>query len=91
MTTNQTLEAREVLELMGSPDSDAELQEIIDSIHMERGENRESLFQSRYKLPIFLAISVESLNSPKRMATSTFSAIKSRNTFVMNRSILMLG
>jgi len=62
VTTNQTLEAREVLELMGSPDSDAELQEIIDSIHMERGENREPLFQSRYKLPIFLAISIGMFN-----------------------------
>jgi len=62
VTTNQNLEAREVLEMMGSPDSDAELQEIIDSIHLERGENREPLFQARYKLPIFLAISIGMFN-----------------------------
>jgi SP family arabinose:H+ symporter-like MFS transporter len=62
VTTNQTIEAREVLELMGSPDSDAELQEIIDSIHMERGMQEEPLFTARYKLPIFLAISIGLLN-----------------------------
>src|ERR1700722_6727310 len=32
VTTNQTVEAREVLELMGSPNSEEELREIIDSI-----------------------------------------------------------
>jgi len=62
VTTNQTDEARDVLELMGSPDSEAELQEIIDSIHLERGAKQEPLFQGRYSLPIFLAVTVGLFN-----------------------------
>jgi SP family arabinose:H+ symporter-like MFS transporter len=62
VTTSRTDEAREVLELMGSPNSQAELQEIIDSVHLERGQAQEPLFQSRYKLPIFLAISIGLFN-----------------------------
>ena len=62
VTTNQTAEAREVLELMGSPNSEAELQEIIDSIHLERGAKLESLFNGRYGTPIFLAISIGLFN-----------------------------
>lgn len=62
VTTNRTDEAREVLEMMGSPDSRAELQEIIDSIHLERGAKPEPLFSGRYNLPIFLAISVGLFN-----------------------------
>jgi MFS transporter, SP family, arabinose:H+ symporter len=62
VTTNRTDEARRVLELMGSPDSAAELQEIVDSIHLERQFKQESLFNRRYALPIFLAISVGLFN-----------------------------
>jgi SP family arabinose:H+ symporter-like MFS transporter len=62
VTTNQTDEAREVLEMMGSPNSQAELQEIIDSVHLERGVKQEPLFNGRYNLPIFLAISIGLFN-----------------------------
>jgi sugar porter (SP) family MFS transporter len=62
VTTNQNDEAREVLELMGSPDSEAELREIIDSIHLERGAKQESLFNGKYNKPIFLAIAVGLFN-----------------------------
>jgi SP family arabinose:H+ symporter-like MFS transporter len=62
VTTNRTDEALQVLELMGSPDSEAELREIMDSIHLERGENHEPLFRSRYSLPIFLAVSIGLFN-----------------------------
>jgi SP family arabinose:H+ symporter-like MFS transporter len=62
VTTNQTQEAREVLEMMGSPNSEAELKEIMDSIHMERGMKPEPLFNKRYALPIFLAISIGLFN-----------------------------
>ena len=62
VTTNQTDEALEVLKLMGSPDSEAELQEIIASVHLERGLKPEPLFQKRYGLPIFLAISIGLFN-----------------------------
>ncbi|SNS35895.1 MFS transporter, sugar porter (SP) family [Granulicella rosea] len=62
VTTNRTDEALKVLELMGSPNSKAELQEIMDSVHMERGAKEEPLFTRRYALPIFLAISIGLLN-----------------------------
>jgi SP family arabinose:H+ symporter-like MFS transporter len=62
VTSNRTDEALDVLEMMGSPNSKAELQEIIDSIHLERGVKEEPLFQRRYALPIFLAISIGLLN-----------------------------
>jgi sugar porter (SP) family MFS transporter len=62
VTTNQTDEAREVLEMMGSPNSKAELQEIIDSVHLERGVKQEPLFNGRYNLPIFLAVSIGLFN-----------------------------
>ena len=62
VTTNQNDEALDVLKLMGSPNSEAELREIIDSIHLERGAKQESLFNGKYNKPIFLAISVGLFN-----------------------------
>ncbi len=62
VTTNQTLEARQVLQMMGSPNSDAELQEIIESVHLERGAREEPLFTRRYAFPILLAVSIGLLN-----------------------------
>lgn len=62
LTSGRTDEARQVLEMMGSPDSEAELREIQDSIHMERGAASEPLFQRKLKLPIFLAISIGMFN-----------------------------
>jgi len=62
VTQNKTDEALEVLKMMGSPDSEAELREIMDSIHMERGMAAEPLFKRRYRLPIFLAITIGLFN-----------------------------
>ena len=62
VTTNQTDEALDVLRLMGSPDSEAELKEIMESVHMERGTKAEPLFSGKYNLPIFLAISIGLFN-----------------------------
>jgi SP family arabinose:H+ symporter-like MFS transporter len=62
VTTNQTDEARRVLEIMGSPNSDEELQEIIDSVHLERGSKQEALFSGRYNRPIFLAVTIGVFN-----------------------------
>ena len=62
VTTNQTDEALDVLRLMGSPDSEAELKEIMESVHMERGTKAEPLFNGKYNLPIFLAISIGLFN-----------------------------
>jgi SP family arabinose:H+ symporter-like MFS transporter len=62
VTTNQTDEAQQVLEMMGSPNSKAELQEIIDSIHLERGAKQEPLFSGKYNRMIFLAVSIGLFN-----------------------------
>jgi sugar porter (SP) family MFS transporter len=62
VTQNKTDEALDVLKMMGSPDSEAELREIMDSIHMERGMAAEPLFIPRYRLPIFLAIATGMFN-----------------------------
>lgn len=62
VTQNRIDEARSVLQMMGSPDSEAELREIVDSIHLERSARSEPLFQSKYRLPIFLAISIGMFN-----------------------------
>jgi sugar porter (SP) family MFS transporter len=62
VTKNKTDEALDVLKMMGSPDSEAELREIMDSIHLERGTAEEPLFQRKYRLPIFLAVTIGMFN-----------------------------
>ncbi len=62
VTQNRTDEALEVLKMMGSPDSEAELRDIMESIHFDRSAAAEPLFQRRYRLPIFLAITVGLFN-----------------------------
>ena len=62
VTKNKTDEALDVLNMMGSPDSEAELREIMDSIHLERGMAAEPLFKRNYRLPIFLAVSIGMFN-----------------------------
>jgi MFS transporter, SP family, arabinose:H+ symporter len=62
VTQNRIDEARAVLQLIGTPNSEAELQEIVDSIHVERLAVAEPLFQRKYRLPIFLAISIGMFN-----------------------------
>src|ERR1700761_4305882 len=62
VTKNKADEALEILKMMGSPDSKAELQEIIDSVHLERGMAEEPLFKREYRLPIFLAITIRLFN-----------------------------
>ena len=60
-------EALEVLIMMGSPDSKAELQDIRDSLHLEVSHSHASLFERlhgrlRYSKPIFLAIAIGAFN-----------------------------
>ena len=68
LTTQDRLdEALEVLNLMGTPNSEAELADIRESLHMERNESNESLFATRngrlrYGKPIFLAIAIGAFN-----------------------------
>jgi SP family arabinose:H+ symporter-like MFS transporter len=68
LTTQDRLdEAMDVLKLMGSPNSAAELADIRESLHMEKNQPTESLFairngRLRYGKPIFLAISIGAFN-----------------------------
>ena len=55
-------EAREVLVRMGEPNPDAELKQISESLHAERLSGNEPLFQNRYRIPVFLAISIGMFN-----------------------------
>lgn len=62
ITQNRTEEARAVLELIGSPNSAAELREIIDSVHLDRATKHEALFSRKYLFPIFLAVTLGMFN-----------------------------
>lgn len=58
VTQNRIDEAREALHLAGTPNSEEELQDIIASIHLDRQVKDEPLFSRKYRLPIFLAVSI---------------------------------
>ncbi len=62
VTQNRVEEARSVLQLMGAENPEAELKEIVDSIHLERLQTSEPLFAWKYRLPIFLAITIGMFN-----------------------------
>jgi sugar porter (SP) family MFS transporter len=62
VTQNRIEEARQVLQLIGSPDTDAELAEIVQSVHLDRSQKREVIFQKKYAFPIFLAIATGTFN-----------------------------
>jgi sugar porter (SP) family MFS transporter len=51
-------EALNVLRLTGIPNPQEELNEIVASIHLERSASTEPLFSRKYRLPVFLAITV---------------------------------
>jgi sugar porter (SP) family MFS transporter len=55
-------EAREVLRQIGEQNYEQELQEIVASIDAEHGHADEPLFLRKYRLPIFLAITVGMFN-----------------------------
>jgi MFS transporter, SP family, arabinose:H+ symporter len=62
VTQGRIDEARSVLQMMGSPESEAELREIIDSIHLERSAKSEPVFSMKYRLPLILAITIGMFN-----------------------------
>ena len=62
VTQGRIDEARSVLQMMGSPESEAELREIIDSIHLERAAKSEPVFSMKYRLPLILAITIGLFN-----------------------------
>jgi sugar porter (SP) family MFS transporter len=55
-------EAREVLRLTGEEDYEAELQDIVASIDAEHGHEDEPLFTRKYRVPIFLAVTIGLFN-----------------------------
>lgn len=55
-------EAREVLKMTGDENYERDLQEIRDSIDAEHGHADEPLFSAKYRLPIFLAVSIAFFN-----------------------------
>lgn len=55
-------EARQTLRAVGEEDVEGELAEIVRSIDVEHGHGSESLFQSKYRKPIFLAVSIGMFN-----------------------------
>ncbi|MBI4873805.1 MAG: sugar porter family MFS transporter [Acidobacteria bacterium] len=55
-------EARDVLRLTGEPRYEEELREIVKSVDLEHGHGVEPLFRRKYRLPIFLAVSLGMFN-----------------------------
>ena len=55
-------EARDVLVRIGEPDADGELREIDQTIGADGHARNEALFQRRYRVPIFLAITIGMFN-----------------------------
>lgn len=55
-------EARAVLRLIGEENYEQRLREIVDSIAQANALGKEALFQKRYALPVFLAISIGAFN-----------------------------
>ena len=51
-------EALRVLHLTGISNPRRELEEIVSSIHLERSSSADPLFSRRYRLPVFLAITI---------------------------------
>jgi len=62
VSMRQIEQARQVLWMTGEKNVDQELQEIVDSIQIEKKQTRERLFSSSHKFPIFLAVSIALFN-----------------------------
>jgi MFS transporter, SP family, arabinose:H+ symporter len=59
---NRVDEARQVLQSIGEENVEGELGEIVASVDFQHLHGHESLFQWKYRLPIFLAVSVAMFN-----------------------------
>lgn len=62
MKKQRIVEAQEVLKMTGEADYEAQLRDIAASIDAEHGHADEPLFSAKYRLPIFLAVSVAFFN-----------------------------
>jgi sugar porter (SP) family MFS transporter len=61
-TQHRVEEARSVLRLLRTSNYEEELTEIVDSIHLERSQGSEPLFQRKFRYPIFVAIATGVFN-----------------------------
>lgn len=61
-TQHRVEESRDVLKLLGAPNYEAELTEIVNSIHLEKSQGAEPLFSRKYRYPIFLAVATGIFN-----------------------------
>ena len=55
-------EAREIFQKIGEPDPDQEVRDVLESISAENKQQGEPLFSAKYRLPIFLAVSIGMFN-----------------------------
>jgi SP family arabinose:H+ symporter-like MFS transporter len=62
VTKGRTKEAGTVIGLLGNPDGEAELQEIVNSLSFTSTTQSEPLFSRKYKVPILLAVSLAMFN-----------------------------
>lgn len=62
VTRDRIAEAGVVLEELGNPDGQAELQEIVRSVQAGSRRKSEALFSRKYSFPIFLAVSIAIFN-----------------------------
>jgi SP family arabinose:H+ symporter-like MFS transporter len=62
VTQKRVEEAHVVLQTMGAEDVEGELREIVASIHLDKLQTSEPLFAWKYRLPIFLAITIGMFN-----------------------------
>jgi MFS transporter, SP family, arabinose:H+ symporter len=59
---NRLSEAKAALEITGEENVEQELREIVQSIHVEQEQAAERLFSRKYRLPIFLAVTIGMFN-----------------------------
>jgi SP family arabinose:H+ symporter-like MFS transporter len=62
VTQGRVDEARETIRLIDSPEPEAELRDIVASIHLEANSRKEPLFKRQYRYPIVLAITIAAFN-----------------------------
>jgi SP family arabinose:H+ symporter-like MFS transporter len=62
VSQNRPADARQVLIQIGEENIEAELKQMVASVHLDQHHGAEPLFRIKYRLPIFLAISIGMFN-----------------------------
>ncbi len=55
-------EARNVLQIIGEEDIEGEIEDMVTSVDAEHGHAKESVFNPKYRTPLFLAVSIAMFN-----------------------------